>query len=69
MTKQINIGVRIREETRDAIAAAARDELRSLAGQVELILREWAVAHGYLSEAAKPGPARGRRRKAEPTAA
>jgi len=66
-TKQVPLAVRVREETRKAIAAAARDDTRSIAAKVELILREWAITNGYLSEATKPAPAR--RRKAETAAA
>lgn len=65
MTKTTPMGVRIAVEAKDALARAAKDDLRSLNSMVEKILTEWLREHGYMGEPPKPSPAPARRRKTE----
>lgn len=39
--KKIPLGVRVEPTTKAAVEGAAREEKRSLAAQVEIILEEW----------------------------
>src|SRR4051812_25835768 len=59
-TKMITLGVRVPEEMRDALNAAARDDLRSAASLVEKVLAEWLRERGYLGEPIKAGAVRRR---------
>ena len=63
MEKTTPIGVRISVEAKEALAKAAKDDLRSMASLVEKILTDWLREKGYLGEPSKA--VRGRRRKAE----
>ena len=67
MEKTTPIGVRISVEAKEALAKAAKDDLRSMASLVEKILTDWLREKGYLGEPPKAAP--GRRRKAEPAPA
>lgn len=63
MEKTTPIGVRISVQAKEALAVAARDDIRSMASLVEKIVTDWLREKGYLDEA--PKAARGRRRKPE----
>lgn len=47
-TQTTPIGVRIALETKEALAAAAKDDRRSLASMTDKILTDWLKAKGYL---------------------
>ena len=64
MSKTTPIGVRLSQRTKDALARAAKDDLRSMASLVEKILSDWLKEHGYDDEPPKAPPAP-RRRKTE----
>ena len=64
MPKTTPIGVRVSQETKDALACAAKDDLRSMASLVEKILTDWLREKGYAPEPPKAPPSR-RRQKAE----
>ena len=63
MEKTTPIGVRISVEAKEALAKAAKDDLRSMASLVEKILTDWLREKGYLGEPPKPAPSRSRARK------
>jgi hypothetical protein len=64
MSKTTPIGVRVSLETKDALARAAKDDLRSMASLVEKILTDWLKENGYAPEPPKSRPTT-RRRKVE----
>ncbi len=64
MSKTTPIGVRVSLETKDALARAAKDDLRSMASLVEKILTDWLKENGYAPEPPKAARAP-RRHKTE----
>jgi hypothetical protein len=64
MSKTTPIGVRVSLETKDALARAAKDDLRSMASLVEKILTDWLKENGYAPEPSKAPTATRQRRKA-----
>jgi hypothetical protein len=50
--KTTPLGVRISPETKDALAKAAKDDMRSMASLIEKILVDWLRERGYLKAAA-----------------
>ena len=53
MAKGAPLGARITPELKDALAKAAKDDMRSMTGMLEKILTEWLREHGYLNGARK----------------
>lgn len=49
MTKTRSLGVRVAADTKKALEAAARDDMRSVSSLVEKILTEWLRARGYIN--------------------
>jgi hypothetical protein len=47
------LGVRVDQDTKNALKRAADDDDRSQASMIERILKEWLREHGYLQPAAK----------------
>jgi hypothetical protein len=62
MPKTTPMGIRLAQETKDALARAAKDDLRSLNSLIEKILTDWVKESGYAPEPPKPAraPRRGK---------
>jgi hypothetical protein len=50
MKKLANLSIRIPPETKDAIEAAAKADMRSMASLMEKILSDWLREHGWLKD-------------------
>lgn len=50
MGKTPSLGVRLHQETKDALEKAAKDDMRSVSSLVEKVLIEWLRQQGYLHE-------------------
>lgn len=48
MPKTPSLGVRVQPETKAALEAAAKDDMRSVSSLIEKILVEWLRLKGYL---------------------
>jgi len=53
MPQTTPIGVRVDQQTKDALKRAADDDDRSQASMMERILKEWLREHGYLPKVRK----------------
>ena len=58
MPKTTPIGVRLSPETKDALARAAKIDVRSMASLVEKILLDWLKEHGHTPAPPKPSHTR-----------
>ena len=54
MAKTSAISARVAEDTKQALEKAARDDRRSVASLVELILTDWLTDKGYLPPPEQP---------------
>lgn len=50
MNKLPSLGIRIPQDTKDALEKAAKDDLRSVSSMVEKIITDWLREKGYLSK-------------------
>ncbi len=50
MVKTPSLGIRVKPETKTALEAAAKDDMRSVSSLIEKVLTEWLREKGYLDK-------------------